>query len=115
MGLGRKKPERKPEADESRYKRAQDKGDRAGSKARTVLAIVAALGIGIAAFGGQVFTWLAAGALDLIGFVGVGISVAALGVAGAVRRSSDEPRERIAWSVAIGLVLLFLVVKLGWM
>lgn len=101
-------------ADESsRYARARERGDRAGGRVKNALAWVAAFGIGLAAFGGHVFTWLAAGALELVGFVGLALSVIAVGIAATIRRSSDEPKERLAWSVALVLLAGALLFYLG--
>ena len=102
-----------PKDDGERYRRARDKGDKAGEKAKTALAVVAAVGIGVAAFGGQVFTWLAAGALELLGFLGLAVSVVAVGIASVIRRSSDEPKERLAWTAALVLLLAALLFWLG--
>lgn len=103
----------KKERDEERFRRAREKGDAKGEKAKNFLAAIAAFGILVAAFAGQVFTWLAANALELIGFVSLAVSVMAVGIAGAIKRSSDEPKERLAWSVALVLVIGALLFYLG--
>lgn len=87
-----------------RLHRARDKGDRAGEKAKSALAWIAAAGIAVAAFLGQLIPWLTAALADTVGFLALSVSVIAVGLATTIRRSSDEPRERMAWLV--GLVLL---------
>lgn len=104
-----------PSSDDKRYRQAREKGDKFGDRAKGILAGVAAIGIGIAAFGGQVFPWIAAAFLDLLGAFGLAVSVVAVAVAGAIRRSSDEPKERMAWFlvlVALAAALLFYLGKL---
>lgn len=100
-------------SDDKRYKTAREKGDKAGEKARNFLAALAAGGILVAAFAGQVFTWLAANVLELVGFIALALSVAAVGIAGAIKRASDEPKERLAWSVALVLLVGALLFYLG--
>lgn len=98
---------------QARYARAREKGDEAGRKAKSVLAAIAAIALGIAAFGGQIFPFLAAGILQLIGFAGLAIGTVAVAVAMTIKKSSDEPKERMAWFFALVLAAAALLFYLG--
>ena len=102
------------DADERRrYARARDGAERLGARVRFGIVGIASFAAAAVLLLGVLVPLIAGGAIHVGGMALVGLGSAATAAAALMRRSADEPHERIGWLLVTLLFGAFVLARAG--